>query len=168
MPLSMLDFNKNNKIVVKIGLLQAHLLRPKVLHVYRKKSQSNYNIQKRNCESYYICLLQEFNTDQQRVDFKAIYLIELLKTLQKTFYTNKQQENPLQTLTQIQLKQKMLDALGILAKRKIAAYKAIKKCKQRQSQLLTKLLNYLCPYQEKLGKTNKEQQLLNYTATLLN
>jgi len=38
MLLSMLNFNKDNKIVVKISLLQAHLPRLKALHVYKKKS----------------------------------------------------------------------------------------------------------------------------------
>ena len=76
---------------------------------------------------------------------------------------------PLQTLTQLELKTVMLNALGTPAKRRQAAYKALKQYKQQLGQLLTDLLDYMRPLQEELRDFYLEEiKVLKYTAALYN
>lgn len=166
-PLSLLDFDKDSKLIAKGGGSRAALPRPEPPHVYTKHNRQDYNMWERDCESYHVRSPQEFTLEKQKVDFGVMYISETLKTLWKTHCQQKLYENPTWSPTWTQLKAKMLDSLGTLAERQQTAYEMIKRCKQRTNQSPTDLLNYLRPFWEELGEHNTGRQVLEYTASLL-
>lgn len=143
------------------------LPRPKDPHVFMKKDRRDYNLWLADCEGYFADNPHHFALEHQKVTFAARYLSEELRTSWRMEIHRQASPGTGWEPTWLDLRTKMLDALGTELERKQRAMEAIKGCKQRTSQSPTDLLNYMRPLWEEIGTTDEGTMALEYFNCLL-
>lgn len=142
----------------------SHLLpRPESHSVYGAKNRTNYNDWVRDSEMSFSKAPQSFLNAQQKIDWGYQYLTGALKTVWDVHVSARQRERDGKyTASWDEFKSKMLDQLGTLYERQLAASYAIKSAEQRPTQTPTDLLNYLRPQWDEIEQDNPTTQVLDF------
>jgi ribosomal protein L44E len=146
---------------------RANLPRPEPPHKYEKKNRADYNQWVRDNEDYHQKSPSYFSTDDRKVSFGLQYVAESLRTIWEAYVAQELAQNPLWLPRWVELKEKMLGALGTPEERRQTAYDTIKACRQRPGQSPTDLLNYLRPLWVEIGEVNAYRMVAEFTAALL-
>lgn len=139
------------------------LPRPESHSIYKAKNRTNYNDWLRDCEISFNKVPQAFQRESQKIDWGYGYIVSSLKTVWDTHRSAMSKELGIPYMpTWAAFKEKMLDQLGTLYERQIAANEAIKKASQKANQSPTDLLNELRPHWDELDQTNPVTQVYDF------
>lgn len=144
------------------------LPRPESHHVYKARDRTDYNNWVRDCESSFSKSPSLFVKHAQKIAWGYSYIEATFKNIWDLCCKHQTQKlgYPCKP-TWLDFKSKMLDQLGTLYERQMAAADAIKNARQRSHQSPTELLNYLRPQWDELEQDNVLTQVFDFYNALL-